>query len=364
VEPTLELICHHTYAGFGGIPVDRSGHDSHGLLEGNPQFDSDGIAPRSGTLAFTQNGNRVRIPVPAGSVWGKLGGIKVEAIVRWEVSHAVPQTIVAGDAAFSFFLNVHGVLHAAFHGAPTVSGAPTDEVLTKPPFTLSGGNYWVDAARWVRLGFVHDGLSTMELSVDGHVVARRQDLLSAVPGVGPMGVGIGNDPQHDDYFLDGAIDEIKVWRIIPQTTDREFFNRPVDQSAAECWDRFLRSLAASLDRHPDCAQLIQRAAGDAIDRFRRAILAMGPAAWDRFTRTAQKYAALWRAGKLDSPEMANLFADWCAWLAGSGIALQDDPAVQQLVNSGCLDMIRADCVPLDCDPQLAAYFELIMRGCR
>jgi len=364
VAGAFELICHHTYAGFKGLPVDFSGFDSHGEAVGDPEFAPDGIGHGSGTLAFTRAGTRVRVPVPGGSVWRQLGGIKIEAIVRWDVSHATPQMIIAGDGAFSFYLNLHGVLHAAFHGPPTVSGQPTDEIESKPPHTLSGTSYYVHAARWVRLGFTHNGLDTMELSVDGEVIARRQDLLAGVPGVGPLGVGIGNDPQDDDYFLDGAVDEIKVWRLIPQIVDREFFNRPVDRAAADCWERFVRSLAEALDRHQDCAQLIGRAVDDAIGRMLRAVRAMGPDARERLDRTAEGYLALWRAGKLDSPEMAQLIARWCEWLRSAGLVFEDDPAVAELLRSDCLKTILADCAPLDCDPKMAAFIQLIIHNCR
>ena len=68
----------------------------------------------------------------------------------------------------------------------------------------------------------------------------------------------------------------------------------------------------------------------------RSIVAKGPETRERFIRTSQEYRHLWRAGKLDSPEMAKLFAEWCAWLQLVGISVEDDPALQDLLRSDCL----------------------------
>ncbi len=210
---------------------------------------------------------------------------------------------------------------------------------------------------------MHDGLDTMELYADGQLVARRTGLLAGVPGVGSQGVFIGTSGTYTTHVLDGDIDEVKVWRLNPNIMDEQFFSRPVDKAVANCWERFFRSLAEALDRHPDCARLIQRTINEAVDRLRRTIIARGPETRERFERTSREYLQLWRAGKLDSPEMDKLFADWCTWLRLVDISIEDDPALQELLRSNCLRRVLARCEPLDCDPQAAALLQLIMRNC-
>ncbi len=51
---TFQLICHHTYSGFGGLPVDLSDYESHG--QSIDTTFPDGIAQGSGALNFKDTG--------------------------------------------------------------------------------------------------------------------------------------------------------------------------------------------------------------------------------------------------------------------------------------------------------------------
>jgi hypothetical protein len=223
--------------------------------------------------------------------------------------------------------------------------------------------YLVPYGKWVTLGFIHNGFDTMELYADGQLIARRTNLLGAVPSVGPLGVCIGNEPEGNDTHWDGDIDEVKVWRVNPHAMDEEFFSRPVTDDVARCWARFFRSLAMALEQNPDCARQIQAAIRNALDRVRRTIIGKGPETRARYFRTSHDYLQLWRAGKLDSPQMAELCADWCAWLRLVGVSLRDDPALRVLLESDCLKKIVADCEPLNCDPQFCALVGLMVENC-
>jgi|RhiMetdeSRZDD1v2_1073273.scaffolds.fasta_scaffold884799_2 hypothetical protein len=99
----LELICHHVYAGWDGVPIDLSDHDSHGQAIGKDYL-PDGIAPGSGAVRFWRPGSRIR--VPAVKAWRSLGGIKVEVTARRRTTPILVddhQTLVTGHDSFSFF---------------------------------------------------------------------------------------------------------------------------------------------------------------------------------------------------------------------------------------------------------------------
>jgi hypothetical protein len=211
----------------------------------------------------------------------------------------------------------------------------------------------------VTLGFVHDGLSAMELYADGQLIARRNGQFARVATVGPGGVAIGNTSTGDG-FLNGEIDEVKIWRLNPHRVDEEFFSRPVDSETAECWARFFRSLAAALDRYPDCAQLLQRLIPEMVERLRRAIVAKGPETRERFDRASAEYRQLWRAGAIDGPDMAKLIGDWWAWLQLVGISIENDPGLAELHASECMRRLLAEVEAPDCDRQMVDLLQRLM----
>ena len=354
---TFELICHHTYK---GLLVDLSDYDSHGQAF-DTEFLADGSVPGSGAVRFKSLQSRILVPASPASK--SLIGIKVEATVRRPRRLNRFSTLVAGHNSFNFFL-IEDQLGATFRGKSTQPlaqsdglNAETDGVIF-PRWTMTLGN------KWVTLGFLHDGIDTMELYADGQIIARRTNLLASVPSVGPLGISIGNDPDGDGLcFFGGEIDEIKIWRLDPSIMDRQFFERPMDKTVAECWTRFFHSLTEALKRYPDCARQIDARLVAMIDGIRRNIMAHGPETRDRYIKTCQQYLQLWRAGKLDGPEMAEVFADWCAWLRLVGFSFKDDLAIKDLLQSDCLKTILAECEPLHCDPQFLALLRLIMKNC-
>jgi len=100
-----------------------------------------------------------------------------------------------------------------------------------------------------------------------------------------------------------------------------------------------------------------------LDRLLRAIVAKGPETRERYARTCEEYARLWKSGQLDGTEMKQLFADWCTWLRLVGISIEDDPEFRQLFQEPCLKEVLAECKGLECDPQAAALVQLIVEGC-
>jgi len=361
-----ELICHHTYK-LEGLPVDLSHYASDGERE-STGFQPDGVAPGSGALRFAQAQSRVTIPMSPNSAFRTLGGLKVEVTARVLTRAGHWQTLIAGDGAFNFFLRDHHVI-AEFPTPPgkstltwAFSGPNHDGISTaehgQPPL------YYVRTGTWATFGLLHDGLDAMELSVDGEVIARRTGLQAGIPGVGPLGVTIGNWPGNA-LVLEGDIDEVKVWRPDPQAMRRLFLSRPFDEASAQCWERLFRCLQNALARHPDCAAQLAAEVPAVFDGLQRAIVAKGPETRERYAKVCAEYARLWRAGQLDSPEMATLIADWCTWLRLVGLSLGDDPALRAFLASKCMAVVREACQDLgfDCDPKATALIGLLTAGC-
>jgi len=352
----FELICFQTYAGWQGLPVDLSDHESHGQSFGT-DFLPDGATPGSGAVRFPTPHSRILIDKSPASK--SVTGIIIEATVRLTRRLNRISTLVAGHNSFSFFL-VEGQLRATFRGKSTHPLANSDGLdsdsdgVVFPRWTMPIGN------RWLKLAFIHDGVDTMELYVDDQLIARRSGLLASVPPVGPLGISIGNEPDRDDScFLGGDLDELKIWRLDPSIMDREFISRPMGDKVAECWKNFFRSLAEALRKHPDCAQKIDVMLKVMIDGLRRAIVTKGPETRDRYIKTCEHYEDLWRAGKLDGPAMSRLLSDWCAWLGLTGFSFKDEATVKSLLESDCLKKVLADLAygALDCDPQFKAFLQ-------
>lgn len=360
----FELICHHTYSGWSGFAVDLSDHDSDGMpdSQGGADFLNDGVVPGSGAVRFPREKSRLHLRTTSAG-WHPLGGLKIEVTVRRgpHLTHA--QTLVAGHNSFSFFL-ANNTLYGSFR-CPGKSTHPLQDSDGLNSYThgLNSQPTYVSQGKWVTLGFFHDGFDTMELTLDGDVVARRTDLLATVPAIGALGATVGNEADRDDYYLNGDIDTLKIWRRDPYIMERQFFSRPMDDATIDCWNRFFASVAKAFERHPDCAARFRALVHETVDRLKRAIVAKGPETRDRFFKTSEEYLALWSTGRLDGSEMEQLFADWCAWLRLSDISIEQDRAIRELRNMECLKRILAEIKPLDCDPQVKALVQIILRGC-
>jgi len=374
-----ELICHHTYK-LGGLPVDLSRYDNHGRTVGI-SFLADGIEPGSGALYFTGQG---RVEIPIQPVWKTLGGLKLEITARLKGYRPLPRFLMRGFDSFVFCVwNAEliasyettqpvwpganheriGSITDAIQSPVPVYQVPFDPWMQSVPYGLPlYSGYRVPFDRWVTLGFMHNGLDTMELYADGQLIARRTDLLSNVPGVGDRGVLVGASG-YLTSVLDGDIDEVKVWRPDPNDMARRFLSRRMDEAAAECWEKFIRCLNESLERRPDCAQEFQQTLPPLIEKFRRAIEATGPETRERYAMTRHRYLQLWQEGALDSPAMAKLMSEWCTWLKLVGISIEDDPDFRQFLRIPCLEEILKECGTLECDPQVTALLKSIADAC-
>lgn len=349
-----ELICHHTYHGIPGVVVDLSPSGaSHGRASGlsDGDFLADGLATGSGAVRFYKQDGRVRVPAET-SPWQSIIGVKAEVTLRRQPSLGF---IIDCDA-FQFHIrgNTLDTPVAWFSSYPTqyseISSA-FDPVGPQP--------YRVPDGQWVTLGFMHDGFGTMELSADGQVVARRTGAYAPVNAPGGAGLSIGNALRTGGAFCNGEIDDVKIWRLNPRRFDDEFYSRPMDNETADCWMRLRREIAEAFRRHPNCAEQIGSALEDAVDSVIRQALAKGPETQSRLRRAAKEYNRLWRAGKVDSPEMADVFIDLIGWLRLAGVALEGNRALAALGDSECLKTILAELTPPDCDREVIALLRAV-----
>jgi hypothetical protein len=353
-----ELICHQTYK-WHGLATDLSFYDSHGTVA-VPSADilPDGAAPGSGALHFS-SGSYVQIPTNPG--WRPLAGIRVECILRLSTISSHRQTLIEASDSFKIFTS-GGNLFATFQIDPSIPPELEAGLIGTYKDGITFPGYRLPINKWVRLLLVHDGLTQMQFFVDGVAVTWPRSVQCAVWDVGASGIRIGNALVGQEP-LNGDIDEIQVWRLDPKAIQRAFLNRPIDRATADCWARYAQSMRAAFIKYPDCARKLTDGIDAAFERWLRAVTAQGPETRQRFEDVRERYARLWREGKLAGPEMRALIADWCAWLKLVGISPEGDDAFLRLKQSECWNVILNELAGIDCDPQAMALIGLFGEEC-
>jgi hypothetical protein len=218
---TWELICHHSYQGIPGVVVDSSPPRASfgkavGLDDGD--FLTDGATPGSGAVRVFGNGS-VYVPTDA-PAWQSVIGIKGEVVLRrlgQSLQENIDAFVIDSD---SFKLHIsQGDLVAWFNSSPLqyteIDARPVGVV--PPTYTPIG--------QWVTVGFLHDGFGTVELYVDGRVVAQRRGTYAPVNPPGAAGLNIGN-ARTLDRDLGGQIDDLKIWRLNPHRFDDNYCLNP------------------------------------------------------------------------------------------------------------------------------------------
>jgi len=337
-----ELICHHTYTGIPGVIVDLSLHGhSHGeaIDLDDSDFIADGVGVDSGAIRI--NGARTGIHVATGSsAWNSLPGIKVEAILRREAAH---HNVILDCSSFAFQIHLEALkvnfgsieIDSSIHHTNQPLAVPDDQ--------------------WIMLGFMHDGFGTLELTLDGEVVARRNIALPAIePPQGGLRIGNTVSAALLDMSLKGDIDEIKIWRGSPREIYDQFHSRRMSPKAADCWREFELSLQAALRRHPECAGELHEGTRDFLYSLLHQILSH-PDGREQLQRASIVYQRLWRTGQINSPEMVDCFANLLDFLRAIGLDISNS----EFANSKCLQTVIGELRPLDCDRQFVKLWEAL-----
>jgi hypothetical protein len=331
----------------------------HGLAFG-VEHEPNGASAQSGAMLF--NGQSSRVHVPFHQVWQELTALKIEALVRID-SLGQRRNIVEGSLSFSLFVRADGVVTGTFLGPPTsgaphaasntlvatllgggsapdpfdtlgLTPAPSDEpagdlvwhgVNTEVDFAPDGQKRTLQPGVWTRVTFIHNGFS-LQLWLDDELAGYRDDIDAGVMGVQPEGVHIGAWPTGNKYFLAGALDEIKIWKLDPTFRSQRLFCRTMDFATEYC----LRGVIAEIVRREDdpetradmiAALSCLRAAEH---ELLRAVHRKGREAIVQAEKLGARYDELWCRGEIDGPEMAALLADFARWLDGTAGPAQEE----------------------------------------
>jgi hypothetical protein len=221
-----KLVLHHHYA--KGSTFDLSNSLNHGV----PKLVTAGTSSFDSSLRFTASDSRVMVPEPRQFA----SPFSIAAKVRFYLQappHPMRCNLVEGFTSFALYVEASGALtgtivdrFGAWIGATTAANA------VQP-------NAWHDA--WL----IHDGISQLQLQLDGAVVAERYDIQGPVRGVGALGVAIGNWPDAGAYAFSGYIDEVKVYVYDPAKDVATFMDSCCRQGAA------LDAVVASLNLGSD-----------------------------------------------------------------------------------------------------------------
>lgn len=298
-----QLILHHTYR-KGPYAIDISGAESDGLVTAAGYLDH-GVASGSGALTFKSPYARVRVPPKP--IWKHLYALKIEVVVRIDALGA-RRNLVEGADSFAFAVDAAGHLWGTFFGPESKNGPPTWHGSSSATNSPDGIVRTVPVGKWVTLRFEHDGYASLRLFMDDVLIAGRYTLVAGIPPVSGAGVNIGNWTIADQYQLDGAIDEVKIWRYDSDDVLGHFLCRDFDKQSAPCWGLWFDWLAEML-RDPnrrDRVIRLMRCIAAAQTEVLRLVRAKGESAIAQSRRLAEEYRELWCDGPIDSPRMV----DW------------------------------------------------------
>ncbi|WP_405395412.1 LamG domain-containing protein [Microbispora hainanensis] len=181
---------------MGGSTFDVSGMGNHGV----PADVQPGTGADAGSYTFASAASGIMV-APSLSLQN-LQALRVRMKIRADPWDGARRNLVEGFVSFAFTLGGDG----------TLTGTIVDRSGAWSGVSAAGA---VTPGRWHEVEMVHDGVGTVALKVDGHVVAVRTDVPGPVRSVGPLGVAIGRWPDANRYAFKGGIGELQIWRFDP-----------------------------------------------------------------------------------------------------------------------------------------------------
>ena len=336
---TWEQILHHTYAGTPGVIFDQSpGRRAHGVARDIP-FNSylpDGTETGSGVIDF-RGGGVVTARIPDAN---PLRGLRVEIAVNGE-RHA-QGSLINGDG-FSLSVGT-GFLNLYLRGTGPV---PSDLVHVAP--------LQLDPAAWTTVGFLHDGVSTVFMTIDGAVVNQLDGYgLSSL-----RTVSIGNDANQTRPF-GGLIDDVAIWRANPHRVNDEFFGHPMDEATKQCWLDWLSRLTDFAREDPDCVTRVMSLIRGAVDDLLARSSAQSDAVRREWQSVSQRYRERWQTGDLDS--VGQVLVAHYDYLVSAGVDPMDSPAFVALRDDPCVQRMVETVGAATCDDDFTGEINRVING--
>lgn len=341
-----ELILHHSYSGTPGVAFDHSpGHAAHGrgVDLGPADFVLDGQSAGSGAVRTRRRG---RISVTPTASWGQLSALSVELIFRREKADGSGHLL---SAPGSFFVGLFsdGQLDL---GVTTQWHSPGSHLgLLRHSVTLS--DHGIDHMSWVKAGYVYDGISTVQLYLNGRLAKTWADRpLEPVRPVSALTIGNAQDGL---LPFDGLIDDVKVWRPSPQRITHDFLIRILDGGLSDCWREWGRQFRAGLTAlatdDVECAGSLFRMVSRAQAALAQAVTHNSTTlqAWQS---AVSRYQRLWARG--DVAAIGAVLTELLDTLSAAGVPLDQTAAIRELIESRCFSELVDRVPPLDCDPAL------------
>ena len=306
-----QLILHHVYR-KGPYAIDISGAQNDGLVSAAGYLDH-GVSPGSGALVFKSPYARVRVPPRA--LWQTPRALKIEVVARIDALGA-RRNLVEGADSFALFVDEKGHVWGSVNGSQYPGGPRTWQGANSGLDGPGGVITTVPVAKWVTLRYEHDGYASLRVYLNNKLIAANYGLMSGVPSVGAAGVSVGNWTIADQYQLDGAIDELKIWRFDPDDGLGHFLGRKFNAHNAPCWGKYFDRLALALqdERARQRVLALMACIARAQREILRRIRAAGEAAIEENARLAAEYRKLWQEGPIDGPKMKLWQKDFARFL--------------------------------------------------
>jgi hypothetical protein len=342
----LELICQQRYAA-NGTPVDISPtYHNHGNALHTDA--APGRIAGQSAVQFSAADSRVWIAPNPKQGWSPIGELKIEVDARIAPHASLVQGLAAGDGSFEFLVSQTAI-------AVTIAGPTPTYVRSADAFSPDGKLHAVPEQRWATLGFHHDGFAYCRLFIDGQLVGQAE-VSGAVAAVQAGGVVIGNK-LGGGAPLQGAIDEVRIWRHDPNAVKKEFLGRPFTTEMARCWEAIFRQVQQWKNDHPgDAKALVDGiAAGEAA--FLRPLLQLPEKDQTEFKTVVNDMLRLWCKGHLHGHEMEQAVRRWLKFLKQHHIE-PIPPAFQEVKSLARGSGLNLD---LDCDAAFVAFCKLLER---
>lgn len=333
-----ELVLHHSYRGTPGVIFDESPRrECHGTAE-HLDFLEDGAQAGSGSVTFPEKNSRIRVPAKP-DVWKRETPIRMEFVCRVDDS--------VGGMLFGSgnFLEL-----AVREGAVVANVLGFGSVLS---FSTAGTGVEVPTGSWVTVAFQYDGITELELSVDESPVHITEKFAPVTPL--DHDFFIGSDFLGDQVFQ-GAIDDVKIWRLNRHYVGNNFGSRPVDDPVIDCWLAWGRRAWKVLHDDPDCARELLVFMNAAIHALLQAGLLGGDETRSRWLTSREQYQQFWDAGDLFS--VRGVIDDLDFLLKKFDLDAAHIPEIKALLDNECFRKIADIVGPPNCDPEFIDIFRV------